>query len=92
MSELKREKIIRTETGEVVSAKMNKTITVLIERKIQHPLYKKFVKRSTKIKAHDEENQCVEGDTVRIQETRPISKNKSWKLVEILGQAVGKNG
>jgi small subunit ribosomal protein S17 len=92
MSELKREKIIRTETGEVVSAKMNKTITVLIERKIQHPLYKKFIKRSTKIKAHDEENQCVEGDTVRIQETRPISKSKSWKLVEILGQSVGKNG
>ena len=92
MSELKREKIIRTETGEVVSAKMNKTRTVLIERKIQHPLYKKFVKRSTKIKAHDEENQCVEGDTVRIQETRPMSKSKSWKLVEILGQDVEKNG
>ena len=92
MSELKREKIIRTETGEVVSAKMNKTKTVLIERKIQHPLYKKFVKRSTKIKAHDEENQCVEGDTVRIQETRPMSKSKSWKLVEILGQDVEKNG
>ena len=86
MSELKRERIVRTEIGQVISSKMDKTITVLIERKVKHPLYKKFIKRSTKIKAHDEQNQCVEGDKVRIQETRPISKNKSWKLVEVLGK------
>ena len=87
MSSIKREKIVRTEIGIVTSNKMDKTITVLIERKVQDPLYKKYVKRSTKIKAHDEQNECQEGDKVRIQETRPIAKNKSWKLVTILEKA-----
>ena len=80
----KREKIVRTETGVVTSNKMDKTITVLIERKVQDPLYKKYIKRSTKIKAHDEQNECQEGDKVRIQETRPLAKNKTWKLVTIV--------
>jgi len=80
----KREKIIRTEIGVVTSDKMDKTITVLIERKVQDPLYKKYVKRSTKIKAHDEKNECQQGDKVRIQETRPLAKSKSWKLLAIL--------
>ncbi len=87
MSSIKREKIVRTEVGIVTSNKMDKTITVLIERKVQDPLYKKYVKRSTKIKAHDEQNECQEGDKVRIQETRPIAKNKSWKLLAILEKA-----
>ncbi len=87
MSSIKREKIVRTEVGIVTSNKMDKTITVLIERKVQDPLYKKYVKRSTKIKAHDEQNECQEGDKVRIQETRPIAKNKSWKLLTILEKA-----
>lgn len=87
MSNIKREKIVRTEVGVVISNKMDKTITVLIERKVQDRLYKKYVKRSTKIKAHDEQNECQEGDKVRIQETRPIAKNKSWKLVTILEKA-----
>ncbi|PPC74370.1 30S ribosomal protein S17 [Pokkaliibacter plantistimulans] len=77
------EKVIRTETGRVVSDKMDKTITVLIERKVQHPLYGKYVKRSTKLKAHDETNECQIGDLVTIQETRPFSKTKTWKLVKI---------
>jgi small subunit ribosomal protein S17 len=84
MSELKRDKVVRTETGRVVSNKMDKTITVLIERKVQDPLYKKYIKRSSKIKAHDEENKCNEGDLVRIQESRPRAKTKSWILVEVL--------
>ena len=84
MSSIKREKIARTEAGVVTSNKMDKTITVLIERKVQDSLYKKYIKRSTKIKAHDEQNECQEGDKVRIQETRPIAKNKSWRLVAIL--------
>lgn len=84
MSEMKREKIIRTETGRVVSTKMDQTITVLVERKVKHPLYKKYVKRSSKLKAHDADNQCQEGDVVRIQEGRPRSKTKSWELLEIV--------
>ncbi|PXF32040.1 30S ribosomal protein S17 [Pokkaliibacter plantistimulans] len=77
------EKVIRTETGRVVSDKMDKTITVLIERKVKHPIYGKYVKRSTKLKAHDETNECQIGDLVTIQETRPFSKTKTWKLVKI---------
>ena len=71
-------------TGRVVSDKMDKSITVLIERLVRHPLYGKQLRRSTKIKAHDEENVCQQGDLVRIKETRPISKTKSWTLVEVV--------
>ena len=74
-------------TGVVTSAKMEKTITVLIERKIKHPIYGKYMKKSKKFTAHDEKNDCNEGDTVRITETRPLSKNKRWRLVEILERA-----
>ena len=73
----------RSASGTVVSNKMDKTITVLVERRIKHPLYGKYIKRSKKIHAHDEENQCQEGDLVTIEETRPISKSKSWKLSTI---------
>ncbi len=71
----------------MVSNKMQKTITVLVERKTKHPIYGKFVKKSTKFTAHDEKNECNEGDTVRIMETRPLSKNKCWRLVEIIERA-----
>ncbi|MFT5111799.1 MAG: small subunit ribosomal protein S17 [Parasphingorhabdus sp.] len=77
-------KSARQVTGSVVSAKMNKTITVLVERQLQHPLYKKYIRRSTKMHAHDEENTCKEGDKVVIEECRPLSKNKSWRLVSIV--------
>ena len=73
--------------GVVASVKMDKTITVLIERKLKHPIYGKFVKKSKKFFAHDEKNECNEGDTVKITETRPLSKNKSWRLVEIIEKA-----
>jgi len=74
----------RTLQGKVVSAKMDKTIVVLVERKIKHPVYGKYLKRSTKIHAHDEANSCHEGDQVVIAECRPISRTKRWKLVEVL--------
>jgi small subunit ribosomal protein S17 len=73
--------------GVVVSDKMDKTIAVMVERRLMHPIYGKFVKRSKKFFAHDEENTCKVGDKVRIMETRPLSKNKSWRLVEILERA-----
>lgn len=73
--------------GVVVSNKMQKTITVLVERKTKHPIYGKFVKKSTKFKAHDENNDCNIGDTVRIMETRHLSKDKCWRLVEIIERA-----
>lgn len=72
------EKTVRTLTGRVVSDKMDKTITVLIERRVKHPIYGKYVKRSTKLHAHDEANQCKIGDKVSIRETRPLAKTKSW--------------
>jgi small subunit ribosomal protein S17 len=78
------QKIVRTETGRVISNKMDKSITVLIERKVPHPIYGKFVTRSTKVHAHDAANECSEGDLVTISECRPISKTKSWKLVEVV--------
>src|SRR5690606_14646049 len=78
------QKAIRTLTGRVVSDKMDKTITVLIERRVKHPVYGKYLKRSTKLHAHDETNQCQIGDKVTIRETRPQSKTKSWALVEIV--------
>ncbi len=73
--------------GLVVSDKMDKSIIVEIERKEKHPIYGKFVKRTTKFTAHDETNDCNEGDTVKIMETRPLSKNKCWRLVEIIERA-----
>jgi small subunit ribosomal protein S17 len=78
------EKNARTISGRVVSDKMDKTITVLIERKVKHPIYGKFIRRSTKVHAHDENNVCKEGDTVVIQECRPLSKSKNWNLVKVV--------
>jgi small subunit ribosomal protein S17 len=77
-------KLNRTLVGRVVSDKMDKTITVSIERRVKHPLYGKYVTRTSKLHAHDEENTCQEGDLVRVVESRPISKSKSWQLVEIV--------
>ncbi len=74
-------------TGLVVSNKMDKSIVVSIERRIKHPIYGKFVKKTNKLMAHDEKNECNIGDTVRIMETRPLSKNKNWRLVEIIERA-----
>ncbi len=74
-------------TGLVVSNKMDRTIVVRIERKVKHPRYEKFVKKATKFSAHDEKNNCNIGDKVRIMETRPISKDKCWRLVEIIERA-----
>ncbi|OIQ47259.1 30S ribosomal protein S17 [Psychrobium sp. nBUS_13] len=78
---------IRTLQGRVVSDKMDKSIVVLIERRVKHPMYGKFLTRSTKIHAHDETNQCKEGDLVTIRQTRPISKTKSWALESVVKQA-----
>jgi len=80
-------KTVRTESGRVISNKMDRTITVLVERKVKHPLYGKYISRSTKLHVHDENNECNEGDEVTIAECRPISKTKSWKLVEIVKRA-----
>ena len=77
----------RTASGRVVSDRMDKSIVVLIERRVKHPVYGKIVKRSTRIRAHDADNQCRTGDAVTIRETRPISKTKSWALVSIDGRA-----
>jgi small subunit ribosomal protein S17 len=74
-------------TGAVVSNKMEKTIVVAVKRKVKHPIYGKFVNKTTKFVAHDEENTCKEGDLVRIMETRPLSKRKNWRLVEIIERA-----
>ena len=82
------DKTARTVTGQVVSDKADKTITVLLERKVKHPIYGKFVKRSTKIHAHDEKNECAMGDTVTVEECRPMSKTKTWRLVRIDERAV----
>ncbi|HEC29135.1 MAG TPA: 30S ribosomal protein S17 [Gammaproteobacteria bacterium] len=78
------EKVARTVSGRVVSNKADKTITVMIERKVKHPLYGKFIRRSTRIHAHDEDNVCSEGDNVVIEQCRPISKTKAWKLVKVV--------
>lgn len=74
----------KAKIGAVVSNKMDKTITVSVERKVKHPVYGKVVRMTTKLTAHDEKNECNEGDIVRVMETRPLSKNKRWRLVEIL--------
>ncbi len=81
-------KVKRSQVGRVVSDKMDKTVTVLLERQVKHALYGKYIKRSTKVKAHDETNDCAEGDKVRIEECRPLSKSKSWRVVEVLERAV----
>lgn len=77
----------KTRRGKVVSDKMDKTIVVAIEEHVKHPLYGKIVKRTYKLKAHDENNECAMGDTVRVMETRPLSKDKRWRLVEIIERA-----
>jgi len=81
------EAIKRTLVGKVVSDKMDKSITVAVERQVQHPKYGKYLKRTTKLHAHDEKNECRAGDVVRIQETRPLSKTKFWTLVDIVERA-----
>ncbi|HAS15918.1 MULTISPECIES: 30S ribosomal protein S17 [Idiomarina] len=81
------EKRVRTLQGKVVSDKMDKTITVAVERRVKHPVYGKYITRTTKVHAHDEENQCKAGDTVIVRESRPLSKNKSWTLEEIVERA-----
>ena len=81
------EKRTRVATGKVVSNRMNKTITVLVERRVKHPVYGKYITRSSKIYAHDESNQCGIGDTVTVAETRPISRTKTWKLLEVVESA-----
>ncbi|WP_020406338.1 30S ribosomal protein S17 [Hahella ganghwensis] len=80
--------VVRTETGRVVSDKMDKSIVVLVERRVKHPIYGKYVKRSSKLHAHDEANECKIGDLVTVQEARPYSKTKTWKLVNIVERAV----
>lgn len=77
----------KTNVGKVVSNKMDKTIVVAIEDSVKHPLYKKIIKRTVKLKAHDENNECSIGDRVRVMETRPLSKEKRWRLVEIIEKA-----
>ena len=78
------DKLVRMVTGRVVSNKMDKTITVLLERRVKHPVYGKYINSSTKIHAHDDANECNEGDVVMVEQCRPISKSKSWKLVKIV--------
>ena len=78
------QKSVKTLTGSVVSNKMDKTISVLVQRTVKHPLYEKYIRRSTKVLAHDENNECNEGDIVIIEPTRPLSKKKSWKLQRIV--------
>lgn len=77
----------KTRTGIVVSSSMDKTITVLFEKRVKHPVYKKYIKRSKKFKAHDENNECGVGDKVLIMETRPLSKTKNWRLVRVIEKA-----
>ncbi len=77
----------KTRTGKVLSNKMDKTIVVAVVDNVKHPLYKKIIKRTYKLKAHDEKNECNIGDTVRVMETRPLSKDKRWRLVEIIERA-----
>ncbi len=79
--------IRKTEVGKVVSNKMDKTVVVAVEDSVKHPIYKKIVKRTVRLKAHDEKNECSVGDRVRVMETRPLSKDKRWRLVKILEKA-----
>ena len=87
MSEENKTELVRSLTGLVTSDKMDKTITVEVERRVKHPLYKKYVRRRTKLHAHDEENTCNIGDTVSIEQCRPLSKSKSWRLREVVERA-----
>lgn len=80
-------KLRKERIGQVVSNKMQKTITIAVNRKEKHPIYGKFIRKTTKFTAHDEQNDCNIGDTVRVMETRPLSKNKRWRLVEIIERA-----
>lgn len=82
------EKIQKSRVGVVTSNKMDKSITVMVERRLQHPIYGKFLRKTSKFVAHDEKNECNEGDTVKIVETRPLSKRKRWRLVEIVEKAL----
>lgn len=77
----------RTLTGAVISDKMDKTITVQVERRVKHPIYGKFMRRSTKVHAHDEANECKQGDVVTVEQCRPLSKSKTWRLVKIVEKA-----
>jgi small subunit ribosomal protein S17 len=81
------EKIARSTSGVVISNKMDKTVTVLVERQEKHPLYKKYIRKSTKLHAHDEANECNEGDLVQIEECRPMSKSKSWRVIQVVSRA-----
>jgi small subunit ribosomal protein S17 len=81
--------LIRTLTGRVVSDKMEKSAVVLVERRVRHPLYGKYIRRSTKLHIHDENNECREGDTVTIRECRPIARTKSWQLLKVVERPVG---
>ncbi len=87
MSNAESKRVERSATGRVVSNKMEKTVTVRLERYLKHPLYGKYIRRSSKVHAHDENNDCNEGDTVRIVSDRPMSRTKSWKVVEIVERA-----
>ena len=78
----------RALTGKVISSSRDKTIAVLVERRVRHPIYKKYIKRSTKVHAHDENNECGLGDVVRVTESKPFSKTKSWALLEIVEKSV----
>ncbi|MEE7545999.1 30S ribosomal protein S17 [Xanthomonas sp. Kuri4-1] len=88
MSDNNENKTLRTVEGRVVSNKMDKTVTVLVERQVKHALYGKYIKRSTKLHAHDADNACNEGDVVRVTEIAPMSKTKNWRVVEIVTHAV----
>jgi len=87
MSNETKTRVEHSATGKVVSNKMDKTVTVRLERNLKHPLYGKYIRRSSKVHAHDETNDCNEGDTVRIVPDRPLSKTKSWKVVEVVERA-----
>ena len=88
-NDLATNKVVRTLSGRVVSDKMDKTVTVLVERKVKHPLIGKVIRRSNKFHAHDETNECKEGDLVVIEESRPLSKTKTWKVSKIVSKSVG---
>ena len=88
MSENTETQALRTVEGRVVSNKMDKTVTVLVERQVKHALYGKYIKRSTKLHAHDADNTCNEGDVVRVTEIAPMSKTKNWRVVEVITRAV----
>jgi len=82
-------KLVRTLTGQVVSDQMDKSAVVMVERKVRHPLYGKYIRRSSKLHVHDANNECRQGDTVTIQQCRPISKTKSWTLLEVVERPAG---